>query len=132
MEEITAIELLREVLLGEKKMAIPPNSIQLRKAKQQQLSPHQSSSTPSKPATNANYVSDDDNDDALPDLDGNYSDSDDKDDEVKDAAINPRARRSKNVMQQIGQNEREDLHRISSLAARNKSPFQTSTSNNKS
>ena len=54
MEEITAIELLRKVLLGEKKTAILPNNVQLRKAKQQQLPPHQSSSTPPKPATNAN------------------------------------------------------------------------------
>ena len=98
MEEITAIELLREVLLGEKKTAILPNSVQLRKAKQKQLPSHQSPSTPPKPATNANYVPDDDAD-ALSDLDGNYSDSDD-DDEVEDTAIHPRARRSKRVMQQ--------------------------------
>ena len=112
MDEITAIELLGKVLLGEKKATLPPNGVQLRKSKQQQLLPQRSAAipmtpaqpeanhriTPSKPDTNANYLSDDD-DDALPDLNANYTDSDDKEDEMEDAPIHPRARRSKHVMQ---------------------------------
>ena len=74
--------------------------------------------TPSTPDTDANYISDDD-DDALPDLDADYrSESDDEEDDMEDATIHPRARRSKRIMQQMLQDEREGLHPIASLAAR--------------
>ena len=56
-------------------------------------------SIPPKPATDANYISDDD-DGALPDLDGTYSDSDD-DNEAEHTVLHLRARRSKRVIQQL-------------------------------
>ena len=92
IKEITAIELLRKVLLGKKKTTIPHNSVQLRKANQKQIPSHHSPYTPPKPATNANYISDDD-DNALPDPDDTSSDSDD-DDKTEHSTREPREARA--------------------------------------
>ena len=63
MEELKAIELLWEVLSGEKKEKLPPNSVQTRKAKQKKVAPEKVSS---KPATPAKTVPDNDTSEAIP------------------------------------------------------------------
>ena len=115
MDEITTIELLCKILMGEKKEKLPPNSIQLRNAQQKQMPLQRSvakhvapaqpvtshQATASTPGTDANYVSDDDND-ALPDLDTNYiSESDDEEDNIVDTTIRHRARRNNRIVQQM-------------------------------
>ena len=102
IEEITAIELLMKVLLGENTHPLPPNSIQIAKAKQQSMptpepqqigeqSPNESSPTP-------NYMSDDD-----------------------EESVAPTVRRSKRI-QQSSQPADQDLHHIAILAETDHTP----------
>ena len=82
------------------------------------------------PDSDDNYISADD-DDALPDLDADFrSKSDDKEANMEDATIHPRARRSKRVMQQMRQNERDGLHRVAFLAAKEQVGIPDLTINN--
>ena len=68
IDEVRAIKLLREVLLGEKEKPLPPNSInkeRLRQKKLQQLPLVKSSNKtipPEAPTPSPNYISDDEND----------------------------------------------------------------------
>ena len=64
-----AIELLREVLLGERKEKIPPNSVQTKRAKQKEVAPEH---VARKPAMPAQTVPDNDASEAMPDIDAVY------------------------------------------------------------
>ena len=74
MEELQAIEMLREVLLGERKERLPKDSVQLERAKQKAMPaqvPIQTASPEAEdddlPEMELNYVSDDEEDEpALP------------------------------------------------------------------
>ena len=116
MEELTAIELLREVLLGEQRNKLPANSVQLHKSNQQAMPPQRIMEKPTaaSSATTPNSVIPDDKDEDLPALDANYV-SDDKEDNF--TPINHRARRSKRVSQQQRHSERNKTNRIAFLAA---------------
>ena len=49
MEKLTAIELLQEVLLGDKKEKLPPNSVQIKNTKQKEMVPEDDTSEPINP-----------------------------------------------------------------------------------
>ena len=83
MEEITAIELLREVLLGKQRVQLPPNSIQLRKTNQQIVPPQRVAVTPTAALPTATPIDNmSDKDDTLPALVPDYV-SDDEDDDYE-------------------------------------------------
>ena len=103
-KEIEAIELLQEVLLGEKKKPLPMNSVQQNKVRQRkteartneaqpvQVSPSIVQITPEENATptekpNTNYVSDnEEEDEILPPISNNHDSDDDDDDSVANSA----------------------------------------------
>ena len=114
MEEITAIELLREVLLGEQRVHLPPNSVQLRRTNQQIVPPPRIAMTPasaSPTATPINNMSDKDN--TLPVLIPNYA-SEDEDDDYE-PTLSQRTLRSQRVMQR--QRKSTEPNHIAALAA---------------
>ena len=49
MEALTAIELLRDVLLGERKEKLPPNNVKTKNTKQKEVVPENATSEPIKP-----------------------------------------------------------------------------------
>ena len=77
MEELKAIELLLEVLLGEKKEKLPPSSVQTRRSKQKEVA---SEKVARKPDTPAQTVPDNDASEDMPYIDVAYV-SDDEDEE---------------------------------------------------
>ena len=116
MEELTAIELLRKVLLGEQRVHLHPNSVQLRKTNQQTVPPQRVAVTPpatSPTATPSDDISDDDN--ALPALVPEYVS--DNEDNNYEPTINHRARRSKQIMRRQSVPTHTGPNRIAALAA---------------
>ena len=91
MDEMRAIELLREVMLGEKRTSLPKNSVQIQRQRQRQVPPEERASeltTPLVPVSTASPTPattrvPKDVDEPLPELDANYI-SDDEDDDFND------------------------------------------------
>ena len=117
MDELRAIELLQEVMMGKSTSNIPPNSVQKRKASAKALvspvpvPPKRQSTTSITPKETPNYVSDDDT--------ATTADTDDEwDKEFFDtpAAI-PTTRRSRRIESQRQPDSHDSLHRIVALAA---------------
>ena len=117
MDELRAIELLQEVMMGKSTSNTPPNSVQKKKAATRTLAspvpapPRQQSTTSIKPTEAPNYVSDDDT--------ATTADTDDEwDKEFFDipAAI-PTTRRSRRIESQRQPDSHDSLHRIVALAA---------------
>ena len=126
MDELTAIELLREVLLGEVKKPLPQNSVQRRKAAQlaaQNELPQKDTSTPSRPlqqsptipATAAPTEKAGEPKIQLPSSGNNGPNYIEDDESV--APNNHRARRSKRLLSQHHNDDQQQLHRILSLVA---------------
>ena len=119
MDELTAIQLLREVLLGETSQPLPPNSLQRKKAAQTEAakqptveaapSPAPKQLQPSNPAPIP--VS---KPTAPPDDEPNYISDDDDESVTHD---HHRNRRSKRLMRQQRIDDHDDLHRIVNLVA---------------
>ena len=125
MEDLQAIEVLREVLLGERVEPVPPNNLQLERQRQKELPAGPTSQIPAakanettisgtaddkQPAREPNYVSDDEEDEGDPTSVADFW-------RVDELPPNHQVRRSKRVMQQIRQNNQDGLHRIVALAA---------------
>ena len=106
MDEITAVEILRKVLTGNQRNKLPLNSVQ--EAKQKSKASAKVNPVTAEPpqATQA----------PTPDPQQNYVDKDWDVDSIPEP--HPGIRRSKRTMQQIRGNEKEGLHRISALAAK--------------
>ena len=117
MDEITAIELLREILLGEKTTPLPPNSVQRRKTAESAAAKEGGSkdSTTSKVIEAPSPIPVSKNTPPSPPADDepNYI-SDDDDSVVHD---NHRNRRSKRIMRQQRVDDQHTLHRIVNLVA---------------
>ena len=105
LDEVTAVALLRNVLLGEQTEPLPPTTVQRRKAAQRAAAAETTTTTPTPtraeedsppPSTDAAYISDDEDD---------------------DVPTNHRQRRSKRVMAQMRHDDRQQLHRIACLVA---------------
>ena len=107
MGELTAIEFLRSVLLGEKKK-LPPNSMQVLKTRQAAMPTDLIAVAAPKPT--------DPIEDPMPELDAAYI-SDDEDGEATPPS--PKSRLSRRVITQQHQDEGDKLHRIAFLAAIN-------------
>ena len=114
MDELRAIEMLREVLLGERREALPQNSVQTQRAQQQQ-------STPKTPPTDIPCSFPTNNPSGTPinyDSDG---EDDDKDNRPASSRKSGRTiRRSKRALQQLRDNKKEKPHLIVALAAHEK------------
>ena len=114
MDELRAIEMLREVMLGERREALPQNSVQIQRAQQRQSTPKTpptdipcSFPTQNPSGTPINYVSDDEDDD--------------KDSRPASTAKRGHTiRRSKRALQQLRDNNKEGLDRMMALAAHEK------------
>ena len=91
MDELRAIELLREVMLGEKRTSLPKNSVQIQRQRQRKAPPEERApklATPLVPVSTASPTPattrvPKDVDEPLPELDANYV-SDDVDDDFAD------------------------------------------------
>ena len=135
MDEITAVEILRKVLTGVQKDEVPLNSVQ--KSKQEHKAsvranpvvaePPQNTRAPT-PEPHPNYASDSKDEEDSEDNEATVKQSncsriprttDDEDwDFNSNPESHPRIRRSKHILQQIRDNEKEGLHRIAALAAK--------------
>ena len=116
MEEIAAIELLREVLLGERKEELPLNSVQKERAKQREMPaivPEQTTTHSGEAASGAGNTPEHSNSWKG---EANYI-SDDEDEGSWNKTPGDGRRRSKRVLQQLRANEKDDLHNIVMLAA---------------
>ena len=110
MDEQTAIELLREVLLGEKKQPLPPNSLQRRKSAQRAAENEVLQPAPSVPVAAAPAQTADPHWQPLPTP---YNDEPNyiSDDESM-APTNHRARRIKRILRQQIIDDQQQLHHI--------------------
>ena len=132
MKEMEAIDMLRKVMMGERKQELPQNSVQkyntLQREEQtrgrqsetssqpHELNPSKRVPTPAPPKRYLYPVSVADvpaRTDAKNDDDLNYV-SDDEEDDQPQRTI----RRSKRVLQQLRDNKKDGLHRIAALAAK--------------
>ena len=138
VDELTAIELLREVLLGKKKEKLPKKSVQTKESQQKIVAPTKVAAKPAKPTQTVpdekrkitpftrsrvqfpdrTLVSPkhEDDDEAMPDLDADFI-SDGADDEDEDTTRNHRARIRNRVMAQKRKSDNDALHHIKFLAA---------------
>ena len=103
IDELQAIELLREVLLGETKRPLPATTVQRHKSAQAAATAPQQTTSPPSPLSSTSNSDDD----------PAYI----SDDEDKAPSVHHRARRRKRVMQQRQADERDKLTHIINLMA---------------
>ena len=116
-EEIKAIQILREVLLGERDTPIPPNSVAQERIKQKELQKVEDNPQPTDQDKKRDteptydYVSDDETAGTEPETDEEWEDT-------QPASIPGQGlRRSRRVIEQLRKNEMDGLERVAALTA---------------